>query len=357
MSEKQGSITEYFKRNKVCFPWTTEGLNSFNHFSDCSLSESVKASKFYRRFKDRYISPRGFKSWSQEIQRFACFCSPKCLKDNFYAHDGSIFPVNPNCGRFIGSIIYSYFYRPPTFYISEDMLDALSNTVVPAMKEPEKVIDSFFMVLPRPYMGTCKSTRSVSGVSAWQSTILLAQTGEAHYKGLKIGNRLFNLAIEGPPNEQHPLNNKNAGIHLFAADVNQKTEELYFSYEEGFWDTEYDLDSKKSAWLINVIKNIVLLHNFDRKRFETEAKPRQQTSGRGFQVDTLKAQYPITWIGKNYKRQRAKQKPTDPSQTRRIFKSHWRKGHWHHFWAGQGRKQKILKWVQPVYVKGVNLHS
>ena len=84
------------------------------------------------------------------------------------------------------------------------MLYALSNTVVPAMAEPEKVIDSFYLVLPAPYM----TTRSAS---SWQSTILLAQTGEAHYKGLKIGNRLFNLAIENPSAGQHPLDNKNAG--------------------------------------------------------------------------------------------------------------------------------------------------
>ena len=146
-------------------------------------------------------------------------------------------------------------------------------------------------------------------------------------------------------------------MHLFCADVDYRKESLYYNYEQGFWDTEYKLNDGGPAWLVNIIKNIVLLHNYDQKRFKTEEKPRQQTAGTGFQVDSLKAQYPITWIGKNYKRQRAKQTPTDPSQTKRIFKSHWRKGHWHHFWAGQGRKQKILKWVQPVYVKGVNLHS
>tara|TARA_B100000035_G_scaffold299890_1_gene294977 strand:- start:425 stop:1480 length:1056 start_codon:yes stop_codon:yes gene_type:complete len=351
MSKKQDSITDFFKRNKVRFPWTAEGLNSFEHFSDCSLPESVKASKFYRRFKDRYLSPSHYKAWSQEIQRFACFGSPKFLEQNFYEQDGSIFPKNPDLGRFIGSTIYSYFYKPPTFYISKDMVDALENTVVPAMAEPEKVIHSFYLIMPEPYKGTR------NGRSSWQSTILLAQTGEAHYKGLKIGNRLFNLAIENPSHGQHPLNNKNAGMHLFCADVDYKKEQLYFNYVEGFWDTEYKLNDGDPAWLINVIKNIVLLHNYDRKRFKTEEKPRQQTAGRGFRVDSLKAQYPITWIGKNYKRQKATQKPTDSNQAKRIFKSHWRKGHWHHFWAGQGRKQKILKWVQPVYVKGINLHS
>jgi len=352
MSEKQGSITEYFKRNKVRFPWTTEGLKCFEHFSRSSLHESVKASKFYRRFKDRYLSPNGYNAWSQEVQKFACFGSPRFLEHNFFEKDGSIFPKNPDCGRFIGSTIYSYFFKPPTFYISKDMVNALANTVVPAMAEPEKVIDSFYLVLPGAYMNTTEEGR------AWQSTVLLAQTGEAHYKGLKIGNRLFNLAIENPSPGQHPLNNKNAGMHLFAADVNYRKEALYFHYQEGFWDTEYRPGGGKgTAWLINIVKNIVLLHNYDRKRFDTEQKPRQQTAGRGFQVDSLKAQYPITWIGKNYKRKRAKQDPTNSDQPKRIFKSHWRKGHWHRYWAGQGRKEEILKWVQPVYVKGVNLHS
>ena len=353
MSDQATSLIEHFKRNDSCFPWTVEGLNCFEYFAGgCLVPKNVKASKFYRRFKDRYVSPRGFNPWAQEMAKIAALTTPLYFQTQFCAYRGEIYPRNEQFGRFLGATVHSYFYKSPAFYISEEMVKALANTVVPPMAEPKKVIESFYLVLPKTYASKIGFDQTTV------STVILAQTGKAHKKGLEVANRLFNVAIQYPSYALQPSNPDNAGIHCFACGANMKKGELWADYLEGFWNKEYKTGGDDNGrWLINIMKNIVLLHNYDQKRFMTEEKPRQQTAGRGFQVDSLKAQYPITWIGKNYKRQRAKQKPTDSSQTKRIFKSHWRKGHWHHFWAGQGRKQKILKWVQPVYVKGVNLHS
>ncbi len=336
MSDQAISLAEHFRQNEVGFPWTAEGLDCFEHFArGCLIPENVKASKFYRRFKDRYVSPRGFKPWAQEIAKYAALATPLYFQTQFCAYRGKIYPKNEQYGRFLGAIVHSYFYKSPAFYISEEMVQALANTVVPPMAEPKKVIESFYLVLPETYQW------KIGANNLPASTIIFAQTGKAHRKSLEIAGRFFDVAIENPSYELHPSNPENAGIHCFPCGVDIKKGALCADYLDGFWDTEYKTGGDDNGrWLINILKNIILLHNYDQKRFKTEEKPRQQTSGRGFQVDSLKAQYPITWIGKNYKRQRAKQNPTDPSQTKRIFKSHWRKGHWHHFWAGQGRKQK-----------------
>ena len=346
------AVSEFLRLREYKFPFSDEGLDCFEHFAQCFMPENVKASKFYRRFKDRYVSPKGFNSWSQEIAKFSSFATPLYFETQFYASQGEIYPKSEETGRFLGSIAHSYFYKSPAFYISEEMAEALSNTVVPPMAEPKKVIESFYLVLPKSYQG------KIGVDPATGSTVVLAQTGKSHRKGLEIASRLFNVAIENPPYEKHPLNPENAGMHSFVVGANVKRGQLWVDHVDGYWDTEYKTDGGDNGkWLVNIIKNIILLHNYDQKRFEAEKKPRQQTSGRGFRLDSIRAEYPITWVGKNYQRQRTAQNPTDPDQPRRIFKSHWRKGHWHHYWAGVGRKEKILKWVQPVYVKGVNLHS
>jgi len=346
------AVSEFLRLREYKFPFSDEGLDCFQHFAQSFMPENVKASKFYRRFKDRYVSPKGFGSWSQEIAKFSCFATPLYFETQFYANQGEIYPKSEETGRFLGSIVHSYFYKSPAFYISEEMAEALSNTVVPPMAEPKKVIESFYLVLPKSYLG------KINVHPATGSTVVLAQTGKSHQKGLGIASRLFNVAIENPPYEKHPFNPKNAGMHSFVVGANVNRGELSVNYVDGYWDTEYKTDDGDNGkWLVNIIKNIILLHNYDQKRFEAEKKPRQQTSGRGFRLDSIRAEYPITWVGKNYQRQRTAQDPTDPDQPRRIFKSHWRKGHWHHYWAGVGRKEKILKWVQPVYVKGINLHS
>lgn len=357
MSEEQICLTEYFRRKKVRFPWTIEGLNCFEHFSfECSMAQNVKASKFYRRFKDRYISPAGFEGWEKSIAQFAAAATPLAFDTQLVADTrvgGEIYPKRESYGQYLGAMAHAYFYKPPAFFISHDMAEALANTIVPPMQEPEKVLDSFFLVLPQGFATQMGLTGQHSKMS-----LVLAHTGTAHYKGYKIIEKLFNVAIERPTAENHPCNKKNAAIHSHIVQANIAQASLDIHYSPGYWDTQMETGGvDNTRWLVNILKNIVLLHNYEKKRFATEQAPRTSSLGRGFRLDSIKAEYPITWIGKNYQQQRTAQDPKGSDQPKRVFKSHWRKGHWHHYWTGVGRKEKILKWVQPVYVKGINLHS
>lgn len=347
------TISEFLQSGEYKFPYSSEGLDCFGHFArSCLMPENVKASKFYRRFKDRYVSPRGYKPWAQEIAKFAAFATPLYYETAFYANNGKIYPKGEQHGRFLGSLAHSYFYKSPAFYISEEMAQALANTIVPPMEEPKKVIESFYLVLPETYQKRLGMNNSSA------STLVFAQTGKAHRKGLELANRFFNVSIENPSYEDHPSNPQNAGMHGFVSGADIKNGSLWVDYLNGFWDTEYETGGDDNGrWLINILKNIILLHNYDQKRFKSEEKPREQTSGRGFRLDTIRAEYPITWVGKNYQRQKTARHPAGPQESKRVFKSHWRKGHWHHYWTGIGRRQSVLKWVQPVYVKGLNMHS
>ena len=357
MSYDETSLPEYFKTHKIRFPWSPEGLGCFEHYSyECSMSENVKASKFYRRFKDRYVSPKGFEKWDKLISNFAAAATPLAFDTQLVGYKDfgeKIYPKHAKYGRYLGAMAHAYFKKPPALFITNDMAEALANTVVPAMEEPEKVLDSFFLVLPEGF-----SRRMGLTGHKGKASLVLAHTGAAHYKGLMDIERLFNAGIAKPSKEEHPFNKKNAAIHGHIVLANMDQSSLDIHYCPGYWDNEVQSDGgQNTKWLANILKNIVLLHNYDKKRFVVEREPRVHTAGRGFRVDSIRAEYPITWVGKNYQRQRTTRASADHQEPKRLFKSHWRKGHWHHYWAGVGRKAKILKWVQPVYVKGINLHS
>ena len=100
----------------------------------------------------------------------------------------------------------------------------------------KKVIESFYLVLPKSYQGKIGVDPTTG------STVVLAQTGKSHRKGLEIASRLFNVAIENPPYEEHPLNPENAGMHSFVVGANIKRGQLWVDHVDGYWDTEYKTD-------------------------------------------------------------------------------------------------------------------
>ena len=65
---------------------------------------------------------------------------------------------------------------------------------------------------------------------------------------------------------------------------------------------------------------------------------------------------PVTWIGKDFTERVIKIKPeSDELLVRHPGKpkrSHWRRGHWHTILQGPKRKQRRMKWYQPVFIMG-----
>ena len=76
-----------------------------------------------------------------------------------------------------------------------------------------------------------------------------------------------------------------------------------------------------------------------------------------------KAQSPIkpsaiSWVGKDFTTRIVKLKPkidekdfVISGQTRKV-KPHWRRGHWHTVLKGKNRKERKMRWYQPVFVVG-----
>lgn len=258
----------------------------------------------------------------------------------------------------------AYFKKIPTYYITKEMAVALVNTDVPPQGMPEKVIDSFFLCLPINFL------KDTLGLEHLGLDCFLV-TSRAGFKfGATTAARVFsyktNLTLM-KEDDFHDLYFINCGKGALVGSGIDWSEPLDQTAQVYFGGPGETTDPQKAASdflfpgsaqrkIRNLIKNIILIYNYEKNYLQHE--PSANTiSGKRHNGKRIKAQYPISWIGKNFTCKTVKSEKSSDQGPKRIFKSHWRRGHWHHYWTGVGRKEKILKWVQPVYVKGINLHS
>ena len=343
------------------------GAHAFLNLLSQQLQNSCKATKFYRRFKDRYVSPKGFRPWQQAMLDISKYTTPQYIVSNtqpvgFDPTDagsrgrtrGFKFRNNTKVTlhNAMAMATYAYFHKSPAIYITKEMCKALADTEIPVGFEPQIMLDSFFICLPEGF------AENYLGLTN-HGDVLLCQTANARLNGFKKLFDAFGLACpdyEGNFYSEVQSNTIVSFSCLKSAFVfsQHPWKPVGPNYLSG--EYKHDADDTSVDRMSNLIRNAVLLY-CNEKKYISSDKKRRIIHQKGFAGQTITAQYPITWLGENYQRQRAAEEPTDSDQPKRIFKSHWRKGHWHHYWAGVGRKEKILKWVQPVYVKGINLHS
>ena len=259
--------------------------------------------------------------------------------------------------RVVPMLTTAYFKKAPAFYITNEMATALANTEVPAQAEPQKVLDAFFIVLPEGFL------EKVLGLNTESHDAFLVTSQAGMSYGVKTAEKAFSFMTRWVNIDK---GNADPSLH-FALCGNGK----YLSASTKWSDPPKTTNAQlinigipKSQALAddaqhkiaNLLKNIILIYNYQPEHV-SEEKTANKIYSKGFAGNTIKTKYPIRWIGKNFRCKTVQSdKPSDQS-SRRVFKSHWRRGHWHHYWAGAGRRQSVLRWVQPVYVRGLNMHS
>lgn len=104
--------------------------------------------------------------------------------------------------------------------------------------------------------------------------------------------------------------------------------------------------------LINVVANAMLHLSHDTEYVTVKSPGVSRGTGFG-DSDELPPQ-PATWIGEDYHQPKAKYEyPVDHVPTKgKSPRPHWRRGHNRFVCQGPGRKQRVLKWIKPVYVNG-----
>ena len=74
---------------------------------------------------------------------------------------------------------------------------------------------------------------------------------------------------------------------------------------------------------------------------------------RGFKSTKMNKQPRVHWLGENFTTRTVRStKGEVERQVGSPKRSHWRKGHWHTVLQGPGRKQKQMKWFQPIFIRG-----
>lgn len=354
-----------------------EGVQAFLNAKDIEHPHSAKTTKFHRRFIDRYSSPRGYCDWQKAVRAFCKYITPKYIYENLRPYtvedtgtienrNASLWPYSGKIGMnlSIPMLTTAYFKKIPTYYITKEMAVALANTDVPPQGIPEKVIDSFFICLPINFL------KDALGLDHLGLDCLLVTSRAGFSYGVKTAGRVFSyktnitLAEEDDFHDLYFINcGKGAliGSGIDWAESLDLTNQVYFG---GPGETtkpqkcanDFLFPGSAQIKIRNLIKNIILIYNYEKNYLQHDPSP-NVISGKRHAGKRIKAEYPISWIGKNFRCKTVQSDKSSDQGSRRVFKSHWRRGHWHHYWAGAGRRQSVLRWVQPVYVRGLNMHS
>jgi len=96
--------------------------------------------------------------------------------------------------------------------------------------------------------------------------------------------------------------------------------------------------------IARLIVNTVLLIKHQPSLITVE---KSATSALGFSNKPSDDPMPVRWLGKTFSNDRTGSRSTGGHASPRA---HWRRGHWHGYRYGEGRKTLRRKWVQPVYV-------
>jgi hypothetical protein len=142
-------------------------------------------------------------------------------------------------------------------------------------------------------------------------------------------------------------------FEIFESENTKKIQEEYKKMPNSIKTTGSIADSY--AGLINVVANTILTmsHHTEYVSVKSPMTPRAT----GFnQVGQEIPPQPTTWIGEGYNNTKTRYEyPDSHTPTKGTSpRAHWRRGHQRWVCQGPKRKQRVLKWIKPVYVNGAN---
>ena len=238
--------------------------------------------------------------------------------------------------------------KAPTYYVTDEMELAASNTSVPPMS-PNEIPFNYLNVFTRNIAAAvrlktmdeaCKKIdlRDALGKTAHRNNIqfkgsdaqlVIVAVIFAADKEVKGAYRRLYLDFIPPYGD-------NKDILICTAHA--------FGYASNFDEKEIHMGKSFGA-LARLLVNSVLLIKHQPSLVSVE---KSVGSGIGFSNKLSDEPMPVRWLGKNFFNDRTASRPG--GGTHASPRAHWRRGHWHGYRYGEGRKALKRKWVQPVYV-------
>ena len=314
----------------------------------------LKKGIIYPRLSDKYVSPKGFLPWNTAALLFAAVGDIE-LVTQIYRSASSDAEVRPlvDC---LYAVNTATALDAPAVYIERNLAEAILHTDVNAMERPNTVLPAFYICLPRGLLYDDDNLEICSLVVVENAAFLTcASTWSAHineeradkiWNDAKDHNQLTDLRI-------FAINTDGAVISAPTSwDENTLVDDAYT--KDINYDPIHNDEQRRQSFvqtlskIRRLVKNVVLIYNYQKDL----VKNVQVTVGRGFykrRSDKKRTPLPTPVLGRDFLVQKARTQSSNRRTTTRV-RPHWRKGHWHTTLCGTGRKERRLKWFQPVYV-------
>jgi hypothetical protein len=319
-----------------------------------SWKKAVENSIVYKKLAGKYQSPKGYAAWNDVVRVFSIAGDPEHLRhiQRSYGVNEETQPVL-ECGV---AALTAATLDAPAIYVERTLTEAILCTEVSAMEPPELVLPTFFTCLPHNTLFDDEGEEITSLLVIVQKTYL--------QYALAMSDAPLDYRAKIIDREVEHKNLNNLRIYAYTA------KKAVISITHG-WDTStvFGDDTSpiayspfvgdavaKSAFrqatsaMMRVVKNVILIYNYQKNYIEEIPA---KVSGLGFTKEKKskgRNTLPVTLLGRNFLLLKESCKSLQASPKGGTVRPHWRKGHWHTVLTGAGRKERKLRWFQPVYV-------
>ena len=238
-----------------------------------------------------------------------------------------------------------YIYNSPAYYLKDDLCNSLINTNTDSLvlSERPNIVNPSFFLLHSNNINDIK----YSFIECHKWSLKNSKLDEEPESHSQIFDVYVNFVVDENKIYYFAFNWKNLkmpkfGDELIGNHINRPNTKKEVEYYEQQFSTVVNL-----LLLMNQQPDIITEEYIPSKVIDIQKK--------------IKVQSPIkpsaiSWVGKDFTRRVIKIKPKMDEKdfvisgnTRKI-KPHWRRGHWHTVLKGKNRKERKMRWYQPVFV-------
>ena len=262
------------------------------------------------QFLYKYKSPQNFYSW-QDLAREHINCKHRSKQ---------------------------YIYDSPAYYLKDDLCNSLINTNIDNLElteNPNIVNPSFFLLtsdkinnIKYSFIECCNWSKN-NGDEKY-----LREEEKRHFKF----DVYVNFVVESDKIHYYAFNWNNLKIYKFI---------------------KLPIADELIKEHFKTVVNLILLMNQQPNIITEEYIPSKiVTLQKKYKVQSEIKPRAICWVGKDFTTRVVKLKPKQDEDmlvvagNKRKLRPHWRRGHWHTVLKGAKRKERKMRWYQPVFVLG-----
>ena len=314
--------------------------------TDYEASEELK--QIFADQDNLYRSPPGFTPWNTHLRMTFLSGSTTVMLNTYSAGD--------TVGAKVSEVARDAItHQAPARYITKEMCEAFMQTPVPELNQDIlDVLPYMHIILPRNILFD-HAGDEVFSLVVKTGDLYPQMDAETDRRHREITQAFFQGEALIPQNMMgargiQVVTMTAAGSNFWQEFVDENAKSWYEENVKQKDSSGYQNEATEK--IIRVATNSLLVHLYEPELITTD-RIETVTRGRGFASSSTKQPLPATWIGKSFRNERKAESRKNASDGARVsVRSHWRTGHWHSYCIGVGRKERTVKWVKPVYVRG-----